>query len=196
MQFGLVYFLAYSIFRPFTRAAILSALHLTGEKNSPDNPRPGGAKRAIIGAGNPKSETGKVKCHMKIFFYTLRPYDELPCAQKLSAETGIAFDGCEEYPNLENAALAAGCDAVSMTPCDMSAPMVERFHELGVKYICCRSIGYDHVDREKAHELGMKVSNVDYPPRGGGEFRHHADDDVPAPGGPYPQAGARCRIIP
>ena len=107
---------------------------------------------------------------MKIFFYTLRPYDELPFAQKLSAETGIAFDGCEEYPNLENAALAAGCDAVSMTPCDMSAPMVERFHQLGVKYICCRSIGYDHVDRAKAKELGMKVSNVDYPPRGVADF--------------------------
>ena len=107
---------------------------------------------------------------MKIFFYTLRPYDELPCAQKLSAETGIAFEGCEEYPNLENAALAAGCDAVSMTPCDMSAAMVERFHQLGVKYICCRSIGYDHVDRQKARELGMKVSNVDYPPRGVANF--------------------------
>ncbi len=107
---------------------------------------------------------------MKIFFYTLRPYDELACAQKLSAETGIAFDGCEDYPTPENVSLAAGCDAVSVTPCDMGTEMVERFHALGIKYICCRSIGYDHVDREKARELGMRVSNVDYPPRGVANF--------------------------
>ena len=107
---------------------------------------------------------------MKIFFYTLRPYDELPCAEKLRAETGIDFAGCEEYPTLENAALAAGCDAVSMTPCDMGPAMVRRFHELGVKYICCRSIGYEHVSRETARELGMRVANVDYPPRGVANF--------------------------
>ena len=107
---------------------------------------------------------------MKIFFYTLRPYDELPCAEKLRRETGIDFAGCEDYPTLENAALAAGCDAVSMTPCDMGAAMVERFHALGVKYLCCRSIGYDHVDRARAAALGMRVSNVDYPPRGVANF--------------------------
>ena len=59
---------------------------------------------------------------------------------------------------------------MSVTPCDMSAPMVKRFHELGVKSICCRSIGYDHVDRETARELGMKVANVDYPPNGVANF--------------------------
>ena len=107
---------------------------------------------------------------MKIFFYTLRPWDERPCAERLAAATGIKFDGCEAYPDLENAALAAGCDAVSMTPCDMGPDMVRRFHELGVKYLCCRSIGYDHVDRQTARELGMRVSNVDYPPRGVANF--------------------------
>ena len=107
---------------------------------------------------------------MKIFFYTLRPWDERPFAERLAAETGIEFDGCEAYPSLENAHLAAGCDAVSMTPCDMGPAMVRRFHELGVKYLCCRSIGYDHVDRETARALGMRVSNVDYPPRGVANF--------------------------
>ncbi len=103
---------------------------------------------------------------MKIFFYTLRPYDELAFARRLSAETGIEFAYSEDYPTMENAVLAAGCDAVSVTPCDMGRAMVQRFHELGVKYICCRSIGYDHVDRASAKEFGMKVSNVDYPPNG------------------------------
>ena len=106
----------------------------------------------------------------KVFFYTLRPYDELSIAQRLAPQLDIEFGYTQEYPTLENAELAKGYDAVSVTPCDMSAPMVKRFHELGVKSICCRSIGYDHVDRETARELGMKVANVDYPPNGVANF--------------------------
>ena len=77
----------------------------------------------------------------KVFFYTLRPYDELSIAQRLAPQLDIEFGYTQEYPTLENAELAKGYDAVSVTPCDMSAPMVKRFHELGVKSICCRSIG-------------------------------------------------------
>ena len=106
----------------------------------------------------------------KVFFYTMRPYDELGIAQQLAAQMNIEFGYTQDYPTLENAALAAGYDAVSVTPCDMSAPMVRRFHELGVKSICCRSIGYDHVDRETARDLGMQVANVDYPPNGVANF--------------------------
>lgn len=84
----------------------------------------------------------------KVFFYTLRPYDELGIAQRLAPQMDIEFGYSQDYPTLENAELAKGYDAVSVTPCDMSAPMVKRFHELGIKSICCRSIGYDHVDRE------------------------------------------------
>ena len=39
-----------------------------------------------------------------------------------------------------------------------------------MKAICCRSIGYDHIDLEKARELGMKISNADYPPEGVANF--------------------------
>ena len=106
----------------------------------------------------------------KVFFYSMRPYDELDFAQKLAKQMGIEIGYSTEYPTLENAVLAQGYDAVSVTPCDMSAPMVQRFHDLGVKYICNRSIGYDHVDLEKARELGMKVANVDYPPNGVANF--------------------------
>jgi D-lactate dehydrogenase len=102
----------------------------------------------------------------KIFFYTLRPYDELGYAQTFRKQFGIDFDFNEGYPTFENAVLAAGYDTVSVTPCYMGRDMVERFHDLGVKHICCRSIGFDHVDIERAHELGMRVSNVDYPANG------------------------------
>ncbi len=69
------------------------------------------------------------------------------------------------FVNLMNSDLRRN-SVKSMTPCDMSAPMVELFAGIGVKYLLCRSIGYDHVDLHKAKELGMKVSNVSYPPSG------------------------------
>lgn len=119
---------------------------------------------------------------VKVFFYTLRPYDEQGILEDLAKQRGIEYGYTEAYPTMENAQLAAGYDAVSLTPCDMSAPMLQRFHDLGVKAICCRSIGYDHVDLEKARELGMKVSNVDYPQRCG-ELCHYAHADEPAQGG-------------
>ena len=106
----------------------------------------------------------------KVFFSTLRPYDELGIAQRLAPKMDIELGYSQDDPTLENAELAKGYDAVSVTPCDMSASMVIRFHELVIQSICCRSIGYDHVDRETARALGMKVANVDYPPNGVANF--------------------------
>jgi len=103
---------------------------------------------------------------MRICFYALREYDELAYCEKCKEEFGIDYVYTGYYPSLENAALAKGCEAVSMTPCDMSAELVEAFHSIGVKYITCRSVGYNHVNLEKAKELGMRVSNATYPPDG------------------------------
>ena len=100
---------------------------------------------------------------VKVFFYTLRPYDEQGILEDLAKQRGIEYGYTEAYPTMENAQLAAGYDAVSLTPCDMSAPMLQRFHDLGVKAICCRSIGYDHVDLEKARELGSDYIVVGRP---------------------------------
>jgi D-lactate dehydrogenase len=43
---------------------------------------------------------------------------------------------------------------------DASAPVIEKLHKLGVKYIALRSAGYDNVSLEKTHELGIRVANV------------------------------------
>ena len=103
---------------------------------------------------------------MKIFIYAMREFDELEVAVNLEKEYGIDFDWSREYPTLENAHLVQGCDAVSTTPCEMGAGLLERFHHLGVKYITTRSIGYDHIDLKKAEELKMRVSNTKYAPDG------------------------------
>ena len=103
---------------------------------------------------------------MKIMFYALRPFDELAYCAQYSKQYGIDYATTPEYPTPENAALAAGSDAVCVTPCDMGADMVDRFAALGVKYLLCRSIGYDHVDLKRAGERGMRVANVGYTPNG------------------------------
>ena len=46
----------------------------------------------------------------KVFFYTLRPYDELSIAQRLAPQLDIEFGYTQEYPTLENAELAKGYD--------------------------------------------------------------------------------------
>lgn len=101
---------------------------------------------------------------MKIFIYSIRDFDEKYFYEKFCSEMGIDFDSSPDYPNFDNIKLAEGCDAISIIPCRMDSEMIDKFHEAGVKYIAARSIGYDHIDIEHAHKLGMKVSNVTYSP--------------------------------
>lgn len=103
---------------------------------------------------------------MSIYFYSLRPFDEVAIAERLGAQFGIEYDHTYDYPDEENYVNAKGYDCVCVTPCDMSAAVIDRFASVGVRNIICRSIGYDHVDLAHAASLGMRVSNVSYPPTG------------------------------
>ncbi len=77
---------------------------------------------------------------MKIFFYTLRPYDELDYCEQLRQKTGIDYAWTVDAPNPGNLRLAQGCDAVSTNPCTMTPEYLEAFAQMGVKYLPCRSI--------------------------------------------------------
>ncbi|MCM1045951.1 MAG: D-isomer specific 2-hydroxyacid dehydrogenase family protein [Candidatus Gastranaerophilales bacterium] len=101
---------------------------------------------------------------MKIFAYCLRDFDETEFYDKYCEEFGGEYAYTGEYPGAHNMELARGYDAISVTPCDLSAPVLEKFYELGVRYITTRSIGYDHIDLKKAKELGMGVCHVSYAP--------------------------------
>jgi len=103
---------------------------------------------------------------MKIFVYAMREFDELPVAKQLSKEIGVEFDYSTSHPTMETIELARGCEAVSCTPCVLTDEMLEKFAEVGVKYFTTRSIGYDFVNLQKVKELGMRLSNVSYPPSG------------------------------
>ena len=65
---------------------------------------------------------------------------------------------------MDNVALAKGCDAVCLTPCDLSHEVIDQMKEIGIKCIATRSIGYDHIDLDYVKSLGMGASRVEYAP--------------------------------
>ena len=103
---------------------------------------------------------------MKICFYALRPFDELGYCEEFSKKYGIDYVWTTDPPRPDNLALAMGCDAVSTNPCEVTPAYLEAFAKGGVRYLPCRSIGYDHLPLEAAKRLGMRVSHSHYPPEG------------------------------
>lgn len=101
---------------------------------------------------------------MKIFTYALREFDEKDFFDQYSKEYNCEYAYTTAYPSPDNVELARGFDAISATPCDLNADMLHRFYNVGVRYIATRSIGVDHIDLEKAKELGMGVCHVSYAP--------------------------------
>lgn len=103
---------------------------------------------------------------MKLFAFSLRPYDELGYLEEFAKQEGFGFGWTAEYPSMENLDLAQGADAVSIITNPMTPEILDRFHEMGVRAIATRSIGYDHIDLEAAKRLGIRVAHAAYPPEG------------------------------
>lgn len=103
---------------------------------------------------------------MKIFGYSVRPYDELEYLENLAAELGFDFDWTSDYPTLDNVDLAAGADAITIITNPMTPELLDAYYERGVRAIATRSIGYDHIDVPYAKKLGMRISHAVYPPEG------------------------------
>jgi D-lactate dehydrogenase len=101
---------------------------------------------------------------MKIFAYAMREFDEKGFFEKYSEELGCEYGYTTDYPSSENVELARGYDAISATPCNLGAEMLDRFYAVGVRYIATRSIGVDHIDLKHAKEIGMGVCHVSYAP--------------------------------
>ena len=101
---------------------------------------------------------------MKIFAYALREFDEKEFFEKYSKELGCEYGYSTAYPSPDNVELARGYDAISCTPCNLDAQMLDLFYEVGVRYIATRSIGIDHIDLNHARKLGMGVCHVSYAP--------------------------------
>jgi D-lactate dehydrogenase len=96
---------------------------------------------------------------MKTLIYSIHAFDRPFLESATKGKHNVHFT--ESALSEETVGLAKGCEAISLFTGDhASAEVLEQLHAIGVKYIALRSVGYDHVDLEKAKQLGLKVANV------------------------------------
>ncbi|MFA9379111.1 MAG: D-isomer specific 2-hydroxyacid dehydrogenase family protein [Lachnotalea sp.] len=101
---------------------------------------------------------------MKIFVYNYRKSDEDEYFKKFAEQYHVSLGISEGAPTVETAELAKGYDCISVITTKIDEPVIKQLYKAGVKFISTRTIGYDHIDLEKAREYGMKVGNVTYLP--------------------------------
>lgn len=83
---------------------------------------------------------------MKLAFFDTKPYDR-PGFDRYAEDAGIEIKYFESNLNIDTVSLAAGFDAVCVFVNDnITAEVVEKLHQLGVKTIVLRCAGFNNVD--------------------------------------------------
>lgn len=97
---------------------------------------------------------------MKIAFFDAKPYD-IPPFEAAGTGKGLDFLFFDTKLSPATASLAAGCEAVCVfVNDDVSAEVIDRLYELGVRLIALRCAGYNNVDL--GHSFG-KIHVVHVP---------------------------------
>jgi D-lactate dehydrogenase len=104
-----------------------------------------------------------LKPQLKLAVYTERP-DEKMYFERFGRQFGVMLVERTEDPVLETACFADGVPCITVITTPIGAPLLEAFYERGVRFISTRSIGIDHIDREAATRLGIRIGNVSYDP--------------------------------
>ena len=101
----------------------------------------------------------------KIMFFDVKPYEKL-FFEAANAAHGFDLHWRETRLSEDTAALAAGYDVISaFVNDDLSAPVLARLKELGVKLVAMRCAGINNVDMKAADACGLAVMRVpDYSP--------------------------------
>ncbi|MDR0452159.1 MAG: lactate dehydrogenase [Treponema sp.] len=100
---------------------------------------------------------------MKILAYSQRP-DEARPFERFCREFGVELSALVEPPDPRTIPRAEGFSAVSIITTPLGREFLRDFHEMGVRFISTRSIGYDHIDTAAAKALGIRIGNVSYSP--------------------------------
>ena len=93
-----------------------------------------------------------------MFVFSMRTFDELPCFEKYCPQYGIEYDYTTETPCMDNLDLAKGYDVVNVITTVFDQPMLKKLHDMDVKCIATRTIGYDHM--QKVLEWGSSISVI------------------------------------
>jgi lactate dehydrogenase-like 2-hydroxyacid dehydrogenase len=96
---------------------------------------------------------------MKVVAYSVKPFEKefLAKANQKKHDITLIFNSL----SLETAVYAAGKQAIIVfTSDDLSANVLDKLAELGIKYITTRSTGFSHIDKIAAARHGIKLANV------------------------------------
>jgi D-lactate dehydrogenase len=100
---------------------------------------------------------------LKLAVYTERP-DEKRYFERFARQFGVELIERTEDPAPDTVCFAEGVSCITVITTPVGAPLLEAFYERGVRFISTRSIGVDHIDREAAARLGIRIGNVSYDP--------------------------------
>lgn len=107
---------------------------------------------------------------MKIGVYSFRE-DEKEFFERYGKQYGVEIQMIDDNPVLETVDLARGCDCISIiTNTYITGEMLDRYKELGIRFISTRTIGMEHIDIEYAGQVGIGVDNISYTPDSVAEY--------------------------
>ncbi len=106
---------------------------------------------------------------MKVFVYSCKD-DERELFESYEKHSELQFGYCKEQPKMENVYLAEGYPCITVVGTKISEELLDELYSLGVRCICARCIGVDHIPLAHAKELGVRVSNITYSPNSVADF--------------------------
>lgn len=96
---------------------------------------------------------------MKVAIYSAHSYEKEPLKTANAGKHKLKF--IDPSLSEDTVPLVQDCECVAIfANDDASAPVLEKLHDIGVKYLALRSAGFNHVNLDKAKELGLKVAYV------------------------------------
>lgn len=98
---------------------------------------------------------------MRILFYDATTYDKESFDKELKNYPDVEITYQEIDISLKTVSLAKGYDAIcAFVNSDLSAAVIEKLHEIGIKLILLRCAGFNNVDLDKVNACGMTVLRV------------------------------------
>ena len=98
---------------------------------------------------------------MNILFYDTTPYDKKSFDMELEKHTDVTITYHEADISEKTVSLAKGYDAIcAFVNSDLSAPVIEKLADIGIKLILLRCAGFNNVDIDKANEKGITILRV------------------------------------
>ncbi len=106
---------------------------------------------------------------MKVAAFEVKDYElkDFERAKAYGLDISLYADNLSD----ENIEWVKGCEGITTLGfSDLSAPMIKKLSDAGVKYIATRTVGFNHIDLAACKKYGVRVSNAYYEPYNVADF--------------------------